>query len=141
MLTRALFTLVLIVYALAGGRLAAEETKLVKLSISDHEVTQAELEEGAELRVPRFNTPAVAFAWAANLKKGDVVEVTLANDDKPLLRNTETLGEDKASYLLQAGKRGLPAGGWPEGAYTAQVKITRDGKPLLSEASEPVAFE
>ena len=63
---------------------------------------------------PHFNTPAVAYAWIANLKKGDVVEIALVNGDTPLLHNTETLAEDRANYLLQAGKRGVPAGGWPE---------------------------
>ena len=48
---------------------------------------------------------------------------------QPLLTNSETLAEDKAKFLLQAGKRGVPAGGWPEGTYHAAVKITRDGKP------------
>jgi hypothetical protein len=141
MLTRALCALVLVAGSLAAGSLTAEEAKLAGLGISDHEVTQAELEGGAKLPMPRFNTPAVAYAWVNNLKKGDVVEVTLANGGKPLLHNTETLEADRASVLLQAGKRGVPAGGWPEGAYTAVVKITRDGKPLLSETSEPIAFE
>jgi len=63
------------------------------------------------------------------------------NGDTPLLHNTETLAEDKASFLLQAGKRGVPAGGWPEGTYHAAVKIIRDGKPMIEETSKPMAFE
>jgi hypothetical protein len=142
MLTRVLLALVLMVTALAGGPLAAEEAKLVKFGISDHEVTQAELEGGAKLPAPRFNTPAVAFAWVANLKKGDVVEIALANEDKALLTNSETLEEDKANVLVQAGKRGVPAGGWPqEWKYSAKLKITRDGKTLLEKSSEPMVFE
>ncbi len=83
----------------------------------------------------------MAYVWAANVKKGDSVEITLNNGDTPLLRNTETLAEDKVSFLLQAGKRGVPAGGWPEGTYHAEVKITRDGKPVISETTKPIAFE
>ena len=44
------------------------------------------------------------------------MEVALFNEDKSLLHNTQTLSEDQARLLLQAGKRGVPAGGWPEGA-------------------------
>ena len=79
--------------------------------------------------VPRFNSPAIAYVSAANLKKGDSVEITLSNTDEALLTNSETLAEDRATYLLQAGKRGVPAGGWPsEWSYFAKLKITRDGK-------------
>jgi hypothetical protein len=35
----------------------------------------------------------------------------------------------------------VPAGGWPDGTYTAAVKVTRDGKAVIEQSSEPVAFE
>jgi hypothetical protein len=117
------------------------DTKLLKLGITVHEVTETELEKGDVLPVPHFNTGAIAYAWVADLKKGDIAEITLVNGDRPLLGNTETLAEDRASYLLQAGKRGVPAGGWPEGTYHAALKITRDGKPLIEQTSTPVPFE
>jgi hypothetical protein len=120
---------------------SAEETKVLALGLADHEVTQDELEKGAP-PVPRFNTPAIAYVFAANLKKGDTVEVSLSNNEKPLLTNSETLAEDKAAYLLQAGKRGVPAGGWPaEWTYHAALKITRDGKPLIEQTTTPIVFD
>ncbi len=139
MLTRVLFALALICGTAAAA--SAEETKVLALGLADHEVTQEELEKGEAPPVPRFNTPGIAYVLVANLKKGDTVEIALVNDDRPLLRNTETLAEDRASYLLQAGKRGVPAGGWPEGTYHAALKITRDGKPLIEQTSAPIAFE
>jgi hypothetical protein len=139
MLTRVLFALALICGTAAAS--SAEETKVSALGLADHQVTQEELEKGEALSAPRFNTPGVAYASVANLKKGDVVEITLVNGDKALLQNTETLAEDRASYLLQAGKRGVPAGGWPDGSYHAALKIMRDGKPLIEQTSAPVAFE
>jgi hypothetical protein len=159
MLTRALFALVLMtgLAALAGfqtfaaapaGQMSLAEAgsppaqaKVLGLGITDHEVTQEELEEDSALPLPHFNTPAVAYAWIANLNKGDVVEIALVNGDTPLLHNTETLAEDRASYLLQAGKRGVPAGGWPEGIYHAEVKVTRDAEPLIEQTTAPIAFE
>jgi hypothetical protein len=125
----------------AWAELGQGDAKLLKLGLTDHEVTQEELEKGAALPVPHFNTPAIAYVLAANLKKGDIVEITLVNGDAPLLQNKETLAEDQASYLLQAGKRGVPAGGWPEGNYHAALKVTRDGKPLIEQNSTPIPFD
>ena len=139
MLTRALFALALICGTAAAAQ--AAETKVLALGLADHEVTQEELATGDTPPAPRFNTPAVAYVLAAGLKKGDTVEIALVNGDKPLLQNSETLAEDKATYLLQAGKRGVPAGGWPEGSYHAALKITRDGKPLIEQTSAPIPFE
>jgi hypothetical protein len=87
-------------------------------------------------------SPAIAYVSAVNLKKGDTVEISLSNDEEPLLTNSETLAEDRATYLLQAGKRGVPAGGWPsEWKYFAKLKITRDGKVLIEQATDPIPFE
>ncbi len=140
MLTRALFALALICGMAVAA--SADDAKVLALGLADHEVTQEELDKGAALPVPRFNSPAIAYVSAANLKKGDTVEVTLSTNEKPLLANTETLAEDKAAYLLQAGKRGVPAGGWPsEWSYFAKLKITRDGKMLIEQATTPIPFE
>ena len=117
------------------------ETKVLSLGLTDHKVTEEELRKGDKLLAPHFNTPAVAYVLATNLKKGDVVEIALKLGDKPLLHNTQELAEDQASLLLQAGKTGVPAGGWPEGSYTASLEIKRDGKSLISQSSEKQAFD
>lgn len=139
MLTRVLIALVMVCVAAGAG--LAEDVKALSLGIADHAPTQAELERGEAPPQPKFNTPAVAYVLAANLKKGDAVEITLMNEGKSLMRNTETLAEDRASYVLLVGKGGVPAGGWPEGSYQAGLKITRDGKTLIEEKSKPIPFD
>jgi hypothetical protein len=139
MLTRALFALALICGMAATA--TAEDAKVVALGLADHAVNQEELEKGEAQSTPKFNTPAVAYALAASLKKGDTVDIELFNNDNSLMRNTGTAGEDGAKVLVQAGKRGVPAGGWPEGSYHAKVTITRDGKTLVEQSSKPIAFE
>jgi hypothetical protein len=139
MLTRALFALALICGMAATA--TAEDAKVVALGLADHAVNQEELEKGEAQSTPKFNTPAVAYALAAGLKKGDTVDIELFNNDNSLMRNTGTAGEDGAKVLVQAGKRGVPAGGWPEGSYHAKVTITRDGKTLVEQSSKPVPFE
>jgi len=153
MLTRELFAFVLItglapmiglgVQALAGEEPASSqtETKVLALGITVHEVTEEELEKGETPPAPRFNTPALAYVLAANLKKGDMVQLRLWNEDKAVVRNEETLESDKAKYLLLAGKRGVPPGGWPNGTYHTELTITRDGKPLITENTKPIPFE
>jgi hypothetical protein len=139
MLTRVLFALVLMCGMAAAA--SAEDAAVVKLGIAAHEVTQEKLEKGAP-PVPKFNTPALAYALLANLKKGDAVEVALLNETKALLTNSATLDTDQATFLLQAGKRGVPAGGWPqEWKYFASVKVTRDGQTLIEQKSDPIPFE
>ena len=138
MLTRVVFALVLFLGAVS---FAAAETKVLALGLTDHEVSQEELDNGAGLPAPRLNSGAVAYVLAAELKKGDTVEIALIKDGKPLMGNSETLAEDRERFLLQAGKRGVPAGGWPDGSYQATVKITRDGKTLVEQASAPIPFE
>ena len=139
MLTRVLFAGVLICWL--AGPVSAEEAKVVALGLADREVTMDDLAKG-QPPVPKFNTPAIAYVLAADLKKGDVVEISLSNEEKPLLSNSETLTDDKQTFMLLAGKRGVPAGGWPqEWKYSAAVKITRDGKTLIEQSSPPIPFE
>jgi hypothetical protein len=139
MLTRVLFAGVLICWL--AGPVSAEEAKVVALGLADREVTVDDLAKG-QPPVPKFNTPAIAYVLAADLKKGDVVEISLSNEEKPLLSNSETLTDDKQTFMLLAGKRGVPAGGWPqEWEYSAAVKITRDGKTLIEQSSPPIPFE
>ena len=103
MLTRALF-LVLLICGVATPVLA-EETKVLALGLADHEVTQEGLDKGTP-PVPRFNSPAIAYVSAANLKKGDSVEITLSNADKALLTNSETLADDRADLSAAGGQAG-----------------------------------
>jgi len=124
-----------------AGAAQAEESKVLALGLADHEVTEAEQVKGETPATPRFNTPAVAYVLAAGLMKGDMVEITLINGDRALLSNSETLAEDQATFLLQAGKRGVPAGGWPEGSYRAALKIMRDGKTLIEQTTDPIPFD
>jgi len=139
MLTRVLFAAVLILGS-AGASLA-QETAVVALGLTDHKVAEDELAKGETPSAPKFNTPGVAYGWIAHPKKGDTVEVTLMKDGKPLMTNMQEVEADDSDVLLQAGKTGVPAGGWPGGSYAASVKVTRDGKELLAQESDPIPFE
>jgi hypothetical protein len=128
-------------FAPQNASAASDETTVLALGLTDHKVTEEELRKGDKLPAPHFNTPAVAYVLATNLKKDDTIEIALKLGDTPLLHNVQELSEDQPSLLVQAGKTGVPAGGWPEGTYTASVDIKRDGKSLISQSSAPVPFD
>jgi hypothetical protein len=139
MLTRVLIAVVLVL-GLAGAA-SAEEIKVQAVGVTDHVVTQEELEKGEALAKPKFDSPGIAHGMVVNAKKGDTIEVELLKNGHSLMHNTRTLDADEDHVLLQAGKRGVPAGGWPKGAYSAKVKVTRDGKELFAEESEAFTFD
>jgi hypothetical protein len=112
---------------------------LLALGVTDHPIALEELEDGVPLAVPKPDTPAVAYLWAINLRKGDRIAVSLKKDGEAVAENAATLDRDKAQYMLFANKK-TPAGGWPAGTYTGEAKITREGKDVIAETSEPVTF-
>jgi len=139
MLTRVLFAVVMLL-GLASAA-SAQDAKVAALGLTDHVVTEDELAKGEALPPPHFNTPGVAYALVKNLKKGDTVEVALTKDGASLMHNLREAAADGETVLLLAGKSGVPAGGWPEGSYTAQVKVMRDGKTIAEQKSEAIPLE
>lgn len=139
MLTRVLLALVLVCGTVAVC--SAQETTVVALGLADHKVSEEELQGGAALAAPKFNTPGVAYAYIAHAKKGDTVEVHLTKDGESLMHNVRELDADEDGVLLMAGKTGVPAGGWPAGAYTARVTVMRDGEPVAEQETDPIPFE
>ena len=84
----------------------------------------------------------MAYVLAANLKKGDMVEISLNQVTSRCSTTRKRWREDQAKLLLQAGKRGVPAGGWPEGTYRARGDDhARRQAARCSETSKPMAFE
>jgi hypothetical protein len=139
MLTRVLFAAFLLVGA--AGSVSAQDTTVVALGLTDHVVTEDELVSGAELAKPRFNSPGVAYVLVAHAQKGDKIEIHLSKDGESLMHNVRELDADEAGVLVLAGKTGVPAGGWPEGNYTAKVKVTRGGEMLAEQETEAIPFE
>lgn len=139
MLTRVLFAIGFLIASV--GAVSAQDTTVVALGLSDRPVTKDELTSGAELQTPKFNTPGVAYVLVAHAKKGDKVKVDLLMDGESLMHNVRELEADEAGVFLQAGKAGVPAGGWPAAKYTARVEITRDGETLAKQETDGVPFD
>ncbi|ODS00564.1 hypothetical protein AUC68_15065 [Methyloceanibacter methanicus] len=143
MLTRVLLTLLVLAFGAGLGMAedAEPKTTVVSLGITDHKVDETELMKRMALPKPRFDSPGVAYGWVAHAKKGDTVEVHLTKDGTSLMHNVREVAEEDTDVLLQAGKTGVPAGGWPKGEYTAKVTVTRGGETVAEQETDPVPFE
>ena len=97
MLTRVLFALTLICGMATASY--AEDAKVLALGRRRPCGNAGGARKGRGAPGAAFNTPAVAYVLAGDLMKGDTVEVGLFNDDRSLMRNTETAGEDQAKVL------------------------------------------
>ncbi|MGK2922670.1 MAG: hypothetical protein ACSLE4_07770 [Methyloceanibacter sp.] len=139
MLTRVLFAAFLLVGA--AGAASAQDTTVVALGLTDHKVTEDELMSGAALPTPKFNSPGVAYVLVAHAQKGDTIELHLVKDGESLMHNARELDADEDGVLVMAGKTGVPAGGWPDGSYTARVKVTRGGETLAEQETDAIPFE
>jgi len=75
----------------------------------------------------------VAYARLIGLEAGDVVDLKITGPDgRPVAAASNApLDHDKAWWLVQAGRTKAPAGGWPHGAYTAQLSVRRAGAVAL----------
>ena len=103
---------------------------LLAIGFTDRAVTLEALEAGAPLAVPSRHTPVIAYLWAINLQKGDMVAIEVRYGGKLVVESSKTLERNKAQLMLFAGKK-PPPGGWLEGTYTSAVEIIRDGKPVV----------
>jgi hypothetical protein len=111
---------------------------LLAVGLTDRTITLEGLEAGTPLAAPSRNTPIVAYMWAINLQKDDVVDIEVTYEGKAVAKNSERLERNKAQFMLFAGKK-APPGGWLEGTYGSVVKVIRDGKFVVKD-SETIAL-
>jgi len=109
-----------------------KEGTVLGLGFTDHPLDVAELETGAEMKAPSAQTPMVAYFWAINLQKDDVVQIALIKDGAVVENNSATLDHSKAQYMLFAGRK-APEAGWPKGSYKAAARVSRGGRTVIEE--------
>ncbi|WP_372783582.1 M23 family metallopeptidase [Phenylobacterium sp.] len=95
-------------------------------------VTMAAVEEGG-VGPPTATTPLIAYARLIGLETGDVIELVLTGPGGQVLLQNQLapLTSDKDQYVAYAGKK-PPAGGWPHGAYSAEVRVRRAGAVAIT---------
>ena len=83
---------------------------------------------------PSVAAPAlVAYARLIGLELGDVIQITLSGPaGKPLAAATLVpLDHDKAQVPAEVGAK-APPGGWPHGAYGAELRVRRSGAVAIT---------
>ena len=94
-------------------------------------VDETALVDGGMPPAPSTATPVVAWGWAINLAKGDVMTVRLKGPDGAVLAEqaTEPMPRSKATYLAFSGVR-VPPG---PGAYSVEVALMRGETVVFSK--------
>lgn len=95
-------------------------------------VTMQDVENGGVAAPAAGSAYVVAYVRAIELELGDTVEIALTGPGGTVLASATTrpLDHDKAQYISFVGKK-RPAGGWPRGVYTAQIRVHRKGAIAL----------
>ena len=89
--------------------------------------------EAAALPTVSVAAPLSAYARVIGLAAGDSVEITLsAPGGRTIAQGASApMAHDRDQELIFAGAR-APAGGWPHGAYAAEVRVRRGGAVAIS---------
>jgi hypothetical protein len=90
--------------------------------------------EARTIAPPSASSGLVAYARLIGLEAGDTLDLRVTGPDgRQVLAGTNgPLDHDKAVWLVQAGQLKPPPGGWPPGAYTADLAVRRGGAVALS---------
>lgn len=117
----------------AAARMPYQAGAVLNAGFADGELTMTDVENAA-VRPFSANAPwLVAYARAIALLPGDATEMVLKGPDGRVLAQARRppLARWRAQDLHYVGKRRPPTG-WAKGVYTAEYRVWRAGKPVLS---------
>lgn len=96
-----------------------------------------QVEDGRIPPAARSSPVIAVYLLVIGPQKGDVIEIGLRDPSgraRPP-RRLPPLDRDKSQFFASL-QREAPPGGWPSGAYVAELKVLRDGKPALARKVE-----
>jgi hypothetical protein len=113
-------------------QLAYKSGAVLNVGFSSGPVTMDSVEAGGLAR-PGSATPLVAYARLIGLETGDSVELAMTGPrGEALVQNQlAPLTSAKDQYIAYIGKK-APAGGWPHGAYSGEVRVRRAGSVAIT---------
>lgn len=107
---------------------AMRDQYLLEDGYSTHAVDGKTILKG-EWESATVGKPLIYFAKFINLKKGDVIRLSLTGPDGILARSvTKPLNNHKAAYTAYVGKNRST----PTGAYRGKAVVVREGKTIMS---------
>ncbi|HEX4709763.1 M23 family metallopeptidase [Phenylobacterium sp.] len=116
----------------ALGQLGYKAGAVLNVGFAPGPVTMANVEAGG-IPGPKATTPLVAYARLIGLEAGDSIEVVLTGPRGETVVQSQLapLATGMAQYIAFTGKK-PPPGGWPRGAYKAEVRVHRAGAVAVS---------
>lgn len=120
----------------AAQTLTYQPISLMNLGWAAGPVSAEQLDQGSLTSFkPALNAPAlVGYGRLINLKKADELTLAVTGPGGEVAKNKQTPYHDKAQYVLFAGNK-IHAD-WQAGTYKVKIEVLREGKTILSQASD-----
>jgi murein DD-endopeptidase MepM/ murein hydrolase activator NlpD len=112
--------------------IAYQPTQIINIGFANGRVSLADIEAaGFAGFIPEPDTPAlVGYVRAINLVKGDQIRLVLSGPNGGIVAKTyDPMPRNKAVQMYFAGRK-KPTRGWPEGIYTVQAQVLRNGETV-----------
>ncbi|SEM73124.1 M23 family metallopeptidase [Palleronia pelagia] len=102
---------------------------IIAAGFSDAVPDYDSIKAGTATRDLGRDAPVVLWAYLFGARAGDVLKLSLAAADGPILVQDVALDRTQAQLFRAVGKR-APQGGWPRGRVTGTATLLRDGRPV-----------
>lgn len=121
----------------AARQLAYQRGAVLNAGFAGAVPTKEDVEAGAIAGPSAASAALVAYVRAVNLELGDVLEMTVTGPGGAVLATSRTtpLDHDKAQYFSAVGRK-RPSAGWAPGAYSADYRVLRGGRPVIERRFE-----
>jgi hypothetical protein len=117
--------------AAAARALAYKRGVIFNAGLAGAQVNEDAVEEGGLASFDAGAPVISAYMRPLNLEQGDVMELTFTTPGRePKVVRMPPLAHNSAQQFIGLS-RPRPPGGWPHGAYVADFKVWRAGKPVL----------
>jgi hypothetical protein len=123
--------------ASAAARMPYKAGTLLNAGFSGAAVTMPLIESGQVVPATASSEAVTFYARVLEVEKGDQLELVLTGPGGAPLASQRVapFPNDKAQYFHMIGRK-RPAGGWPAGVYTGEIRLHRAGKVVLQRRME-----
>ena len=108
---------------------------MLAMGLTDAAVDHAALTVAGRPPAATATSPAlVGWAWLMNLRKGDRIQIKVADPSGAIAstQTTDPMDRPKASFSVYAGKRGMPS----PGSYMLRAALIRDQQPVVTRTGQ-----
>ena len=121
----------------AAAKMPYKAGTLLNVGFSGAAVTMPAIENGQVAPATAGSAVITTYARVLEVERGDELELVLKGPGGAVLaqQRVAPFPNDKAQYFHMIGRK-QPAGGWPKGVYTADIRLHRAGRAVLQRRIE-----